>query len=254
MIVMHGLLGASDNWLTLSRQWARNRRLFLLDLRNHGRSPHSEEHSYAAMSEDLYEFMNDHELRSAILLGHSMGGKVAMRFALDYPHKVERLIVADISPAGAQSPDFIRILEILRSLDVQALRSREEADARLAAEIPEPGLRAFLLKNLRRNPAGGYSWRVNLETLYQNRAQIAGNILQREGEKYEGPTLFLRGEKSPYIREEDIALIRKTFPRATFVTIPAAGHWIHADQPEAVFQAVEEFISSHEAHSGLSVQ
>lgn len=243
VIVLHGLLGASDNWLTLSRDWAKQRRVFLLDLRNHGRSPHSEDHTYTAMADDLYEFMTDHDLRQAILLGHSMGGKVAMTFSLTYPHKVERLIVVDISPAGSQTPEFVKILEILQALDISGLRSRQEADERLSAYIPGAGLRAFLLKNLVRNQNGGFSWRVNLEALYRNRRLIAGEIAADDDAAYDGPTLFLRGEKSPYIRDADIPIIRKKFPRARIITVPNAGHWVHADQPEAVLQVVEKFIS-----------
>ncbi len=244
MMVMHGLLGASDNWLTLSREWAKQRRVFLLDLRNHGRSPHSEDHTYTAMSDDLYEFMTDHDLRQAILLGHSMGGKVAMTFSLTFPHKVARLIVVDISPESSQTPEFVKILEILQGLDITGLRSRQEADERLSRYIPETGLRAFLLKNLVRNQNGGFSWRVNLEALYRNRRLIAGEIATDDAATYDGPTLFIRGGKSPYIRDAEIPAIRKKFPRAEIVTIPNAGHWVHADQPEAVLQAVEKFISA----------
>jgi pimeloyl-ACP methyl ester carboxylesterase len=240
IIVMHGLLGASDNWLTIGRQWAANFQVFLLDLRNHGRSPHHYSHTYADMSEDVNEFMNDHSINQAHIVGHSMGGKVAMTFAIDYPQKVKKLIVVDIAPKQYNDPQFIDILITLSKLPVHLIKSRSEADEWLAESIPDYGLRQFLLKNLSRDNQNRYYWRVNIAALLDNITAITAPV--KEG-TFEGATLFIRGEKSNYIKEEDIALIKKTFPNATIETVADAGHWVHAEKPEVVKTLIEEFLS-----------
>jgi len=242
MIILHGLLGASDNWLTLGREWSRNNRIFLLDLRNHGHSPHDAKLDFETMTEDVYEFINDQNLPPVILLGHSMGGKVAMTLALKYPQSVQKLVVVDIAPRAYQNPDFIQVLENLRELDLSTILSRREADAKLAETIPASSLRHFLLKNLARQRDGKYQWRINLNALYQNVEAIAGAI-PAEG-IYDKPTLVIRGENSPYVRDADVAKIKAMFPKAIFLTVKNAGHWVHAEKPEIVSNAVKKFISN----------
>ena len=238
-IVMHGLLGGSDNWLTLSREWASDYRMFLLDLRNHGRSPHDNEHNYHAMAFDINEFMQDHDLRRAIVLGHSMGGKVAMNLALNYPQKVSKLIVADIAPKPYRDPEFIHIIEKLISVDLATITNRREADAAFEAVIEDRTLRGFLLKNLDRK-GGKFYWRVNLQTLQNQIDRITEDIA--DDLFYEGETLFLRGETSGYVCDKDFPVIRKRFPNAVIETIIHAGHWVHVDQPELVIAKVKAFL------------
>jgi len=242
MIILHGLLGASDNWLRLSRAWSTNNRIFLLDLRNHGFSPHAAEHDYEAMTKDVHKFLRDHHLQPAILLGHSMGGKVAMTLALKHPQSVQKLIVVDVAPRAYQKLDFMQVLENLRGLDLSTILSRKDADGELAETIPSSSLRHFLLKNLARQRDGKYQWRINLEALYQNVEAIAGAI-PAEG-VYDKPTLFIRGEHSPYIRDADVGKIKAMFPKAIFLTVKNAGHWVHAEKPEIVLKTVKKFISS----------
>jgi pimeloyl-ACP methyl ester carboxylesterase len=240
IIVMHGLLGASDNWLTISRQWAEKFHVFLLDLRNHGKSPHHYSHTYTDMAEDVNDFMHDHSLKQAHVVGHSMGGKVAMTFAIDYPQKVKKLVVVDIAPKKYNDPQFIEILEILSKLPVHLIDSRSEADEWLAKYIPDNGLRQFLLKNLSRDDKNRFYWRVNVAALLDNIPEITAAV--KEG-KFEGPTLFIRGAKSNYIKDEDIALIKKYFTNARVETVADAGHWVHAEKPEAVKSLIEDFLS-----------
>ncbi len=242
MIVLHGLFGASDNWLTLSREWAKTHRIFLLDLRNHGRSPHDADHNYRVMAEDVNEFMHDLEIPSAILLGHSMGGKVAMTLALKYPQKIEKLIVVDIAPKAYKKLEFTQVVKILRSLNLSEIKTRKDAEERLANDITDQGLRRFLLKNLTRTRDKSYTWRVNLDAIYQNIDVISGGV-PADG-KYEKPTLFIRGENSLYIREADVKSIKAMFPKTILLTVKSAGHWVHADKPEVVLNAVIKFISS----------
>ncbi len=242
MIILHGLLAASDNWLTLGREWSRNNRIFLLDLRNHGHSPHDDNIDFETMTEDVYEFINDQNLPPVILLGHSMGGKVAMTLALKYPRFVQKLIVVDIAPRAYQNPYFIQVLENLRGLDLTTVHSRKDADIRLSKTIPASNLRHFLLKNLARQPDGKYLWRVNLNALAQHVEAIAGAIPVKG--IYEKPTLVIRGENSPYVRDADVGKIKAMFPKAIFLTVKNAGHWLHAEKPEIVRNAVKKFISS----------
>lgn len=242
IIILHGLLGASDNWQTLGREWSRSNRIFLLDLRNHGHSPHDAKIDFETMTEDVYEFMNDQNLPPVILLGHSMGGKVAMTLALKYPQSVQKLIVVDIAPRAYQNPDFIQVLENLRGVDLSTILSRQDADAKLAETIPASGLRHFLLKNLARQRDGKFRWRVNLDALSQNADAIAGAIPAKG--IFDKPTLVIRGENSPYVRNTDVVKIKTMFPKAIVLTVKNAGHWVHAEKPEIVLKAVNKFISS----------
>ncbi len=241
LIVLHGLLGASGNWHTLaSRVFARHFRVFTVDQRNHGRSPHDPVHDYPAMAGDLEAFMDRRGLTSAHVLGHSMGGKTAMQFALTRPRRVDRLVVVDIAPKR-YPPWQLDILDALRDLDLNAFRSRAEIDAALARRVPSVPVRQFLLKNLRREPHGGFSWMMNLEALYRNYDRLSDDI-PAEG-TFDGPALFVRGGASSYVADEDLPRIRRRFPHAELVTIPGAGHWVHAEAPEAFARVVLDFLT-----------
>ncbi len=239
LIIIHGLLGSSDNWLTLSKAVANEFSVYMIDLRNHGRSPHSEEFTVKAMMDDLLEFIKTQQLDSAVILGHSLGGWIAMNFAIHHPEKVNKLIVEDFAPKEYHN-DLIGFLEWLLNWDISNINSFREADQQLAEIFEDPEIRGFLLKNLRRKKSGGFEWKVNLKAIYNNLDQVSGCF--REEQKSEKPTLFIRGEKSDYIQPQDEASIKKHFPHAEIKTIPKAGHWVHADNLEKFVGMVDNFL------------
>ena len=240
LIVLHGLLGSGDNWRTLSRTvFGARFEVYTVDQRNHGRSPHSDVFDYPAMVEDLAAFMDAHSLDAARLLGHSMGGKTAMHFALTYPECVEALVVVDIAPKP-YPPRHTAIFEALRGLDLAAYRTRAEIDAALRPRFPTDGVRNFLLKNLQRDGQGGYGWRMNLNGIARNADRLSG-VLEAEG-TFEGPTLFVRGGASDYVADEDRELIISFFPEAEIATIDGVGHWVHAEKPQAFGEVVLGFL------------
>lgn len=239
LIILHGLLGSSDNWQGISRKLADTRRVCAVDLRNHGRSPHDEKFGYEVMSQDLLEFMTGQEMGRANILGHSMGGKAAMHFALHHPEKVEKLVVVDMAPRaykGSHQPIF----EALFSLDLGGFRERGEIDRALAARIPESAVRQFLLKNVTRDEHGNFRWKPNLPAIWRNYGEVSKGI--DNGGKFEGPTLFIRGGRSDYLSDEDGTTIARLFPSAKIVAIPEAGHWVHADAPEKFAEIVGDFL------------
>jgi esterase len=240
VLLLHGLLGSLSNWLGVGRQLTARFTVFAVDLRNHGRSPHDDEMSYARMAEDLVEFLDDRGLASAHVLGHSMGGKVAMQLALSNPARVNRLIVADISPRAAADQHH-EILEVLSSVDLGQFRSREALDAALAERLPDPQLRRFLLKNVPPAEDGGLRWQPNLAGIRANYPQLAEAV--RGGRPFAKPTLFLRGETSDYITENDLPQIRRLFPNAVSQVVKGAGHWLHADAPVEFIRRVLEFVT-----------
>ncbi len=239
-LILHGLLGMGDNWKTLGNQWAEDGyEVHLLDLRNHGRSFHSEEFSYPIMAEDVKRYCEEHSLERIILLGHSMGGKVAIQFAATYPEEVEKLIIADIGPQ-AYPPHHQDILKALHSLDFSKIKSRGEAEDAIKPYIKDKGIRLFLLKNLYRKGKTEFGLRVNLPVISEKIEEVGKALPQKA--RYEGPTLFLRGERSHYIDEADAAVIERHFPRAEIKTVPNAGHWLHAENPEAFYALSNEFL------------
>jgi esterase len=251
MIILHGLYGSSDNWLSIARKMADNFKVYLVDLRNHGKSPHDELHNYEVMREDLLEFMNDEGLDKAILAGHSMGGKVVMCFARHYPERVSRLIVIDIAPktyseiSRKETQGHFAIMKAMNDVDLQTASSRGEIEEILSESIISERIRKFLMKNLRQDENSKYFWSLNLGVLLKE----LDNIMDGENEKCFDrktpvtgfPALFIRGEKSPYITDGDMNTIEKIFPDARLVTISDAGHWLHAEQPGLLIRAVEEF-------------
>lgn len=239
LIVLHGLFGSSTNWNSLSKALAAHYRVLAVDQRNHGSSPHSDELSYTLLAEDLREFMQQQSLESVYLLGHSMGGKTAMEFALRYPASVERLIVVDIAPRP-YAPHHDEILEAMCSLDLSAATSRSALDAALAEGIPDAPTRQFLLTNVTRDESGGFRWKLNLPAIDQNYDQVSAGIAA--GRSFDGPVLFVRGEQSDYVQAADEPQIRALFPQASIVTVPGAGHWVHADAPAEFARLVHEFL------------
>lgn len=239
-VILHGFLGMSDNWKTLGNQFAEaGYQVHLLDQRNHGHSFHSDEFSYELMAEDLKEYCIHHDIKNMVLLGHSMGGKTAMTFAVTYPQMVSKLIVADIGPK-AYPLHHQDILKALSTLDFDVIKTRGEAEKALAAYIADPGTRLFLLKNLYWEEKGKLNLRMNLPILSEKIEEV-GKALNIQAD-FTGKTLFLRGEKSGYIDNLDKLLIHKQFPEADLKTVSNAGHWLHAENPIEFYQYVMEFL------------
>ena len=241
MVILHGLLGTLDNWMTLSKQFAAlGFKVYLVDQRNHGKSPHAAEHTYQAMGDDLFDFIEQHFIVDPIILGHSMGGKTVMRFAQDHPRVAEKLIIVDIAPRFYE-PHHQHILAGLKAIDVVSLKNRNEADEKLTQFVPNFGERQFLLKNLNRTPEG-YSWKCNLPVITEQINNI-GESQYEEGVVVDTKTLFLRGDQSSYIESDDISLIQTMFSNVEIMTIANAGHWVHAEQPKEFYEIVKGFIA-----------
>ncbi len=240
IVILHGLFGMLDNWQTLARKLAENYSVFLVDQRNHGRSPHDSEFHYSVMAEDLKTFLESQWIYKSHIIGHSMGGKAAMQFALDYPDMVDRLVVVDIGPERNES-NHERIYDALLALPIDQIQSRKEAETFLASRLSDWGIRQFLLKNLQRKKEGGYRWKMNLPVLHREYDEILAAVAGSE--IFEGPALFLRGGNSNYIDPERFGEVQQFFSAAELQTIPDAGHWVHADQPERLLTAVEAFLS-----------
>lgn len=243
LVILHGLFGTLDNWQTLARRWAQEAglRVVSVDLRNHGRSFHSPEHTYGAMAADVLALFDHLDLGpDTTLMGHSMGGKVAMRFALDHPVRLARLIVLDIAPGFSAMAHQDGVLAGLRGVNLAALGSRQEADAALARHVGNLSTRQFLLKNLYRDEANAFAWRINVPVLTGAMPAVGEEIT---GGPFLKPALFVRGGLSNYITAEDkLHAIPALFPNSEVVTVPNAGHWLHAEQPEAVFELVRAFV------------
>lgn len=241
IIILHGLFGTLDNWQTVGKRLAENYAVYLIDQRNHGRSPHVEGLSYPLMAEDLQGFLESNWIYKAHIIGHSMGGKVAMEFALEYPDMVDKLVIVDIAPKAYKGGHEL-IFKALLGLDLDKLEGRKEADAELAAMgIEEFGVRQFLLKNLSRNKEGGYYWKMNLLEIHKHYQDILADV---ESEAvYEEEALFIRGGKSKYIQDEDWARLLERFPAAQLKTIEQSGHWVHAEAPEDLLAHVSDFLN-----------
>ena len=238
LIILHGLFGSADNWFSISKELKDSFTLYLIDQRNHGDSPQSDEWNYDVMVEDLKELMDAEGLDKAYLMGHSMGGKTVMNFALKYPEKVEKLIVADIAPRY-YAVHHQRILEGLNSLDLDSIGSRKEADDQLAEYVPNLGERQFLLKSLGRG-SDGFEWKINLPVITEKINEV-GQALP-EGKSFSGQTLFLAGSNSSYIQQSDLEDIDAFFPNNEVEFIADAGHWLHAEQPDAVIEEIRRFL------------
>lgn len=254
MIILHGLYGSSDNWVSIGKSLSRYFEVFIVDQRNHGRSPHSDHHNYELMRSDLFEFMGSQSIKKAILMGHSMGGKTVMAFASAYPEMVNGLVIIDIAPksylniAGLskQNVDHLSIIEALQKLNLPVITSRADADNQLSKYVKSERVRHFLLKNLYRTSGGGFAWKLNLEIIGKDLENImggtSGNDLVTADQITGFPVLFIRGAESNYILDSDLGLIRQIFPFAEVETIADAGHWIHAEQGEILVDKIIGFI------------
>lgn len=238
IVMLHGIFGSSDNWLTPSRMLSQNYHTYALDLRNHGQSFHDEAFDYPSMVADVVRFMEDRQIKDPIVMGHSMGGKVAMNLAVAHPDKVQKLIVVDIAPRPYNLENHVE-LEGLNSISIDDVTSRQEADDMLAKHVDAADVRQFLLKNLQRKPEGGFKWKLNLAAISENMLKI-GLPLQFEG-KFEKPTLFVRGAKSGYVRDKDLDVIKNIFPAVTLETLDT-GHWVPAEKPREFVEVIRRWL------------
>jgi len=240
LLILPGLFGSKRNWTSIARQLAEQNRVFTLDLRNHGESPWDSLHDYPSMAGDVAAFLEAHAISTATVLGHSMGGKVAMTLAVTQPDLVGKLIVVDIAPAPSAA-NTRQVLQAMLDVPLQEVTTRSQVKEAMAQAVPSSGVRDFLALNLTSGP-DGLRWGINLEALDRNFESILGFPKFPAGSVYPNPTLFLGGGRSPYIRPEHHAEIRRLFPAATIEMIPAAGHWVHAEAPQAFVEIVSRFL------------
>ena len=239
IIILHGLFGTLDNWQTLAKKLAEEYTVYIIDQRNHGRSPHAAEFNYKVMAEDLQVFMEDNWIHQARIIGHSMGGKTAMQFALEYPDMVEKLVIVDIANQSYKG-GHETIFDALLGLDLEKIENRKDADSILSQKIEDYGIRQFLLKNLTRSKSGEYQWKMNLPIIHENYQAILNKIESEE--IFEGATLFVKGGLSKYITDDNFSDTKQFFPNAGLITIENVGHWVHAEAPKRLLEELELFL------------
>jgi len=237
LVILHGFLGSADNWHTLAKQFSSDFQVWTIDQRNHGRSPHAYEFNYDVLVDDLYDFLDEHQISQPILLGHSMGGKVVMQYALQFPQLVSKLIVVDMAPY-AYAHHHQTVLEALKNIHLERFAKREEIENALSEYIPEWDTRQFIMKSIYYEN-GKYQWRFYTESLIDNYEEILKGV---HGKVFDGQTLFIKGENSQYIAKERWSEIISLFPKAELVEIPGAGHWVHAEKPQEFYQAVISYL------------
>lgn len=241
VIIMHGLFGSGDNWRTIARMIEDQYQCIVVDMRNHGRSPHDPVMNFQVMTEDILELMQDLQLEKVSLIGHSMGGKVAMQFALTHPAMVDKLIVVDIAPKY-YPPRHDTVIEAIEAIDPGQLKERAEAEEVFARFLGKDGSTIqFLMKNLSRLPEGNFEWKPNMPVIIDAYSNLMENV--QSGISFEGPVLFVRGQKSSYILDEDVSYILGLFPNSSLITIPGAGHWVHADAPQLFAKSILAFLN-----------
>lgn len=257
LIILHGLYGMSDNWLSIAKALQDTFEIWLIDQRNHGQSPHSPEHDYPAMRDDLLLFMDRQQIERAIIMGHSMGGKTACFFAAAHPERVSKLIVVDISPRSYLDKDSLQqhenthrpMIEAMQAIDFSVVESRTDIDRQLAKHITDKRIRQFLLKNIRRGKDNCLCWQFNLSAIANNLKAILDGL---DPAYFDGkhlisnfPALFIRGELSNYITDKDENLIEQLFEFVEVATVFEAGHWLHAEQPDYFINTVKNWILSY---------
>jgi len=240
LVLLHGLFGSGRNWTSIAKQIARKRRVAVLDLPNHGDSPWSDRMDYPVMAEAVRVTLNSQRICEPVILGHSMGGKVAMVMALMWPKEVRGMISLDIAPASYRQ-DFASYIQAMRRIDLERIRRRAEAEMSMETDIPEAAIRSFLCQNLVASADGGWRWRVNLNAIDRNLPTLVGFPTFPSGISFHRPSLFLKGGQSDYVRSDHTKSIRELFPLARLQTVVGAGHWVHADRPGEVISVIEEF-------------
>jgi esterase len=251
LIILHGLYGSSDNWITIARKISSKFTVYLPDLRNHGNSPHDDIHDFPSMTSDLIELAENHRLGKFFLAGHSMGGKTAISFAMKWPEKINGLLIADISPFTDEASfnmayeQHRKILRAILETDISKAGTRQEIEKMLSSRIISPGDRGLIMKNIQRNKDNIFKWKINAPALMNNLEKIIEGIGRPETDE-QGitgfPVIFLKGERSSYLDTRDFRDIMRLFPAAEFRIIRNAGHWVHADNPEAVTEALGDLM------------
>ena len=246
LIILHGLFGMSDNWVSIGKLLAKKYTVIIPDLRNHGQSPHSNIFDYEAMTADVLELLGNLDLQSAIIMGHSMGGKVAMQFALKYPERTNKLIVVDMSMRQYEDRQMqIDIIKAMMSIDFEQVDSRNSVSELLKHSITDEKVRLFILKNLYRKTREQLDWRPDLEDIYRNIDNIFIAISSKN--VFEGSSLFIQGAESDYVLKSDTPALLQYFPHAVFKVVSHAGHWVHADNPEEFLHQVTVFLDIKKA-------
>lgn len=252
LVILHGLYGSSDNWVTIAKKLGNSFTVYLPDQRNHGQSPHSQIHDYDSMRDDLFELAGDLNLKKFFLAGHSMGGKTAISFALKWPEMLNGLLIADISPftneTGRQSiyVQHFTILNAILSFDLDKISTRREAGNVLLEKIPSEKVRELILKNLQRTADNNFAWKLNAQSILKNLDKIMEGVERQTdfSQQIIGfPVIFLKGGDSDYIPAVDFRDIRNVFPAAEIIEIPGAGHWIHIDKPDEVVKNLKRLLS-----------
>ncbi len=242
LIILHGLFGISDNWVTFGKRISKlGFKVYIPDQRNHGQSPHSDTFNYLAMTDDLMDFIDDHEIEDPILIGHSMGGKVSIRFTLENPELIKKAVIVDISLREyPKRTSHLQIIDAMRRIDFDMVSSRKEVDMLISERLPDFKLRNFILKNLYWAEKNKLGWRINFEAICDNIEDLFDGVDTMD--TFDNPSLFIRGSLSDYVLDEDIPRIEYNFPSYKLVTIENASHWVHAEAPEEFYNLVSEFI------------
>jgi esterase len=244
LVILHGLFGISDNWITIGKRLAGHFDVFIPDLRNHGQSPHSRIFNFPALVDDLVEFTEENKLKDIILVGHSLGGITSMQFALENPSLVKKIVVVDISLRKYRNlEDHQRLIDTMLSVDFSSVNRRSDVEQQLMKTIKSTRLRQFLLKNVYWRNKDTLDWRLNLDALNENMPLVYESTPDEK--RYPGPALFIRGGLSDYILDDDLDEILKKFPRAELSTVPNATHWVHADAPEEFYKILIGFLLQH---------
>lgn len=248
IVLLHGLFGSATNWGSIARRLAGDYHVIVPDLRNHGQSPHASTHTYPAMAGDLLALLDRLDRRNATLVGHSMGGKVAMHVALTTPQRVAGLAVVDMAPVR-YGHDFRGVLAGFAAVDTATIGARADAEAQMRPLVPGSGVRAFLLQNLVRQD-GAWAWRLNLAALEAAQEQITGFPEHPADAGYAGPAVFIHGELSDYVKPSHQVAIERLFPKAALCRVEAAGHWVYADRPDGFMACLEGFLARLPAADG----
>ena len=244
LVLLHGLLGSSDNWHYVAKAFAGRYTVHSVDQRNHGASPHSDTMDYPLMAADLLEYFETHGFESVLLVGHSMGGKVAMEFALQYPERVEKLVIEDVSPR-LYLPTHGPIFEALQALELNKYRERAQLEDALALSISGLGIRRFLLKNIGRNEDGRFFWKIHLQGISGNYNHLLQPV--SEAAPFAKPACFICGGQSNYVLHSDVPLIRRLFPQACIFIVPQANHWVHFEKLDAFVDLAGNFLQKNQA-------
>ncbi len=239
ILILHGMFGMGDNWQTVGRKLAGEHVVYLVDARNHGRSPHAPEMNYELMAEDIHRLMEEEALEKVSIIGHSMGGKTAMTFAAKYPERVDKLVIVDIAPR-AYLPGHLHILEAFEKVDLDK-KTRAEIEAQLTKLVPTRAITLFLMKNLKRKTDGGFEWKLNLDAFRKDYGKLLAEV-DFDGVYDDIPVLLIKGANSPYVKPADVEALKRHFPKAVLHEIRGAAHWVHAEQPDALLEAVRAFL------------